>query len=70
MRGPSQKGSNIIHELLIKLLRESVDLVEVALGVFPNGLADYKRFRRNVRHSRIRRARAGIPGDRRRQGGV
>ena len=42
MRGPSQKGSNIIHELLIKLLRESVDLVEVALGVFPNGLADYK----------------------------
>src|SRR6266446_6484221 len=26
----------------IKLLRESVNLVEVALGVFPNGLADYK----------------------------
>jgi uncharacterized protein len=26
----------------IKLLRESVNLVEVALGVFPNGLADCK----------------------------
>jgi len=26
----------------IKLLRESVNLVEVALGVLPNGLADYK----------------------------
>jgi hypothetical protein len=26
----------------IELLRESVNLVEVALGVFPNGLADYK----------------------------
>ena len=26
----------------IKLLRESVNLVELALGVFPNGLADYK----------------------------
>ena len=26
----------------IKLLRESVNLVELARGVFPNGLADYK----------------------------
>ena len=26
----------------IKLLRESVNLVEVALGVLPNGLADYE----------------------------
>jgi hypothetical protein len=26
----------------IELLRESVNLVEVALGVFPNGLAHYK----------------------------
>jgi hypothetical protein len=26
----------------IKLLRESVNLAELALGVFPNGLADYK----------------------------
>jgi len=26
----------------IKILREAVNLAEVALGVFPNGLADYK----------------------------
>ena len=48
----SSKTGRIIHELFfgrlvaengkIKLLRESVNLVEVALGVFPNGLADYK----------------------------
>jgi hypothetical protein len=48
----SSKTGRTIHELLfgrlvaengkIKLLRESVNLVEVALGVFPNGLADYK----------------------------
>ena len=48
----SSKTGRAIHELFfgrlvaengrIKLLRESVNLVEVALGVFPNGLADYK----------------------------
>jgi len=48
----SSKTGRIIHELFfgrliaehgkIKLLREAVNLVEVALGVFPNGLADYK----------------------------
>ena len=48
----SSKTGRIIHELLfgrliaehgkIKLLREAVNLVEVALGVFPNGLADYR----------------------------
>jgi len=48
----SSKTGRTIHELFfgrlvaengkIKLLRESVDLVELALGVFPNGLADYK----------------------------
>ena len=48
----SSKTGRTIHELFfgrlvaengqIKLLRESVNLVEVALGVFPNGLADYK----------------------------
>ena len=35
-------GRLIAEEGKIKLLRESVNLVEVALGVFPNGLADYK----------------------------
>jgi len=48
----SSKTGRTIHELLfgrlvaengkIKLLRESVNLVEIALGLFPNGLADYK----------------------------
>ena len=48
----SSKTGRTIHELLfgrlvaehgkIKLLRESVNLVELALGVFPSGLADYK----------------------------
>ena len=48
----SRKTGRTIHELFfgrlvaqngkIKLLRESVNLVEVALGVFPNGLGDYK----------------------------
>ena len=48
----SSKTGRTIHELFfgrlvaengeIKLLRESVNLVEIALGVFPNGLADYK----------------------------
>ena len=48
----SSKTGRTIHQLFfgrlvaengkIKLLRESVNLVEVALGVFPNGLADYK----------------------------
>ena len=48
----SSKTGRTIHELLfgrlisengkIKLLRESVNLVEVALGVFPNELADHK----------------------------
>ena len=48
----SSKTGRTIHGLFfgrlvaengkIKLLRESVNLVEVALGVFPNGLADYK----------------------------
>ncbi len=48
----SSKTGRTIHELIfgrlvaangrIKLLRESVNLAEVALGVLPNGLADYK----------------------------
>ena len=48
----SSKTGRTIHELFfgrlvaengkIKLLREAVNLAEVALGVFPNGLADYK----------------------------
>src|SRR5213593_1236341 len=48
----SSKTGRTINELFfgrlvaengkIKLLRESVNLVELALGVFPNGLADYK----------------------------
>jgi hypothetical protein len=48
----SSKTGRTIHQLFfgrlvaekgkIKLLRESVNLVEAALGVFPNGLADYK----------------------------
>src|SRR6195256_7017485 len=48
----SSKTGRTVHELFfgrlvakngkIELLRESVNLVEVALGVFPNGLADYK----------------------------
>ena len=48
----SSRAGRTIHELFfrrlvaangkIELLRESVNLVEVALGVFPNGLADYK----------------------------
>ena len=48
----SSKTGRTIHELFfgrlvaergkIELLRESVNLVELALGVFPNGLADYK----------------------------
>jgi uncharacterized protein len=48
----SSKTGRTIHQLFfgrlvaengkIKLLRESVNLVEVALGVFPNGLADDK----------------------------
>ena len=48
----SSKIGRTVHELFfgrlvaengrIKLLRESVNLVELALGVFPNGLADYK----------------------------
>ena len=48
----SSKTGRTVHELFfgrlvaengkIKLLRESVNLVEIALGVFPNGLADYK----------------------------
>jgi uncharacterized protein len=48
----SSKTGRTIHELLfgrlvtengkIRLLRESVNLVELALGVFPNGLADDK----------------------------
>jgi hypothetical protein len=48
----SSKTGRTIHELFfgrlisengkIKLLRESVNLVELALGVFPDGLADFK----------------------------
>jgi hypothetical protein len=48
----SSQTGRTIHQLFfgrlvaehgkIKLLRESVNLVELALGVFPNGLADYK----------------------------
>jgi hypothetical protein len=48
----SSQTGRTIHQLFfgrlvaangkIKLLRESVNLAEVALGVFPNGLADYK----------------------------
>jgi hypothetical protein len=35
-------GRLIAENGRIKLLRESVNLAELALGVFPNGLADYK----------------------------
>jgi hypothetical protein len=48
---PSSQTGRTIHQLFfgrlvaengkIKLLRESVNLVELALGVFPHGLADY-----------------------------
>jgi ketosteroid isomerase-like protein len=48
---PSQTGL-VIHQLFvgrleaengqIKLLRESINLVELGLGIYPNGLADYK----------------------------
>jgi hypothetical protein len=48
----SSKTGRTIHELFfgrfvaengrIKLLREAANMVEVALGVFPNGLADYE----------------------------
>jgi hypothetical protein len=48
----SSKTGRTVHQLFfgrlvaengkIKLLREAVNLVEIALGVFPNGLADYK----------------------------
>jgi uncharacterized protein len=48
----SSKTGRTIHELFfgrlvaetgkIKLLREAINLAELALGVFPNGLADYK----------------------------
>src|SRR6267142_6932139 len=49
---PSSKTGRTIHQLFfgrlvaehgqIKLLRESINLVELALGVFPHGLADDK----------------------------
>jgi len=48
----SSKTGRTVHELVfgrlvaengqIKLLREAANIAEIALGVFPNGLADYK----------------------------
>ena len=48
----SSKTGRMIHQLFvgrlesengkIKLLRESINLVELGLAIFPNGLADYK----------------------------
>jgi ketosteroid isomerase-like protein len=48
----SSKTGRTIHQLFvgrlkaadgrIKLLRESINLVELSLAIFPNGLADYK----------------------------
>lgn len=48
----SSKTGRIIHQLFvgrfeveegkIKLLRESINLVELGLAIFPNGLADYQ----------------------------
>jgi len=48
----SSKTGRIIHQLFvgrlhadkgqIALLRESINLVELGLGIFPNGLADYQ----------------------------
>jgi hypothetical protein len=48
---PSCKTGRVIHQLFvgildsengqIKLLRESINLVELALAINPNGLADY-----------------------------
>ncbi|RXH55582.1 hypothetical protein [Granulicella sibirica] len=35
-------GRMEIEDGYIKLLRESINLVELALGIDPNGLADYK----------------------------
>lgn len=49
---PSSRTGRLIHQLFvgrlesangkIKLLRESINLVELALAIYPNGLADYK----------------------------
>ena len=49
---PSSKSGCVIHQLFegrlesatgkIKLLRESLNLVELGLAICPNGLADYK----------------------------
>ena len=48
----SSKTDRVIHQLFvgrleaddgqIKLLRESINLVELGLAIYPNGLADYK----------------------------
>jgi hypothetical protein len=48
----SSKTGRVIHQLFvgrleaengqIKLLRESINLVELGLAIYPNGLADYK----------------------------
>lgn len=48
----SSKTGRMIHQLFvgrleaengqIKLLRESINLVELGLAIYPNGLADYK----------------------------
>jgi hypothetical protein len=39
---PAARMHGHLRERQDQLLRESVKLVELALGVFPNGLADYK----------------------------
>jgi ketosteroid isomerase-like protein len=49
---PSSKTGRTIHQLFvgrleaqngqIQLLRESINLVELGLAIYPNGLADYK----------------------------
>jgi hypothetical protein len=51
----SSKTGRVIHQLFvgrleaengqIELLRESINLVELALAIYTNGLADYKRYR-------------------------
>jgi hypothetical protein len=41
-RGKYNRGRDIARHYLFETHRESINLVELALGVFPNGLADYK----------------------------
>jgi hypothetical protein len=42
-KGPERsRGAEPVDPVQIKLLRETLNLVELALAIFPNGLADYK----------------------------